>query len=263
MNFKYFFIAAAAILIVGAVLVLRFNFLTVKEVKVNLSGVSCLSAEQLKAQTNLLAKNILLINQTEIEKSITEKYPCVASVTIIRQFPGQVDLKVLGRMPLVKLSSYTPLDLSTLESSPSSSSALLDWTFPETSASTLLVADKNGFVFSDKNTANLTNLLIPAQVKVGQFYQADLFPQLNLVLVKLATILSLNPSNLELKLDQDNLLVKNPFKIVFSLDSNVEVELASLQLILDKAKIDNRIINSVDLRFNKPVVIYAPQSKNG
>jgi hypothetical protein len=39
-------------------------------------------------------------------------------------------------------------------------------------------------------------------------------------------------------------------------------QVASLQLILHKAKIESALMESVDLRFDRPVVIYSPMSKN-
>ena len=48
-------------------------------------------------------------------------------------------------------------------------------------------------------------------------------------------------------------------KVIFRLKNEVDIQLASLQLILDKAKIDEKELEFIDLRFDKPVVRYAPK----
>ena len=52
--------------------------------------------------------------------------------------------------------------------------------------------------------------------------------------------------------------VDNP-KVFFRLDNEIDLQLASLQLILEKAKIDERILEFIDLRFDKPIVRFAPK----
>jgi len=59
-------------------------------------------------------------------------------------------------------------------------------------------------------------------------------------------------------LDQD-FLVLSPRKIAFSLKRDILKQLVSLQLILQKAKIDESMIETVDLRFDKPVVKFLPK----
>ncbi len=47
-------------------------------------------------------------------------------------------------------------------------------------------------------------------------------------------------------------------QIIFRLEGDINIQLASLQLILDKAKIDLKELEFIDLRFDKPVVKFAP-----
>ncbi len=48
-------------------------------------------------------------------------------------------------------------------------------------------------------------------------------------------------------------------KIIFRLDSQIDIQLASLQLILTEAKIDLKELTFIDLRFDKPIVRFAPK----
>ncbi len=50
-------------------------------------------------------------------------------------------------------------------------------------------------------------------------------------------------------------------KIIFRMDDKVDIQLASLQLILEKTKIDNKELEFIDLRFDKPIVKFAPGKK--
>jgi len=47
--------------------------------------------------------------------------------------------------------------------------------------------------------------------------------------------------------------------IALNLESDIKRQLASLQLILSKSKIEQREVSSIDLRFAKPVVVYSPK----
>ncbi len=51
-----------------------------------------------------------------------------------------------------------------------------------------------------------------------------------------------------------NLLIEGIYKVYFSLDKNIDIQLASLQLILNQAKIDSEKVDYIDLRFEKPVI---------
>lgn len=48
-------------------------------------------------------------------------------------------------------------------------------------------------------------------------------------------------------------------KIIFRLDADINTQIASLQLILKTAKIDQVKLEFIDLRFDKPIVKFAPQ----
>lgn len=64
--------------------------------------------------------------------------------------------------------------------------------------------------------------------------------------------------NLEIKkvstLAKNDLLVEGTYKIYFSLEKNIDFQLASLQLILNKAKIESDKVEYIDLRFERPVI---------
>lgn len=60
---------------------------------------------------------------------------------------------------------------------------------------------------------------------------------------------------------ENNLIVQSKPVIIFDLKSDSSIQLASLQLILEKAKIEKGQIDLIDLRFEKPVLRYAKESE--
>ena len=52
------------------------------------------------------------------------------------------------------------------------------------------------------------------------------------------------------------ILFKDNLQVIFSLKKEIEVQLDSLQLISSRAKIEGKKIKRLDLRFDKPVVVY-------
>ena len=48
-------------------------------------------------------------------------------------------------------------------------------------------------------------------------------------------------------------------QMIFILNDKINRQVASLQLILDQAKMDTKEVEFLDLRFDKPIVRYAPK----
>ena len=66
----------------------------------------------------------------------------------------------------------------------------------------------------------------------------------------------------------DKLIIDTKPRLIFSLDKRLDYQTTSLQLILAQAKMNSdpsspgsALIESVDLRFNKPVVVYSKKKK--
>jgi hypothetical protein len=70
--------------------------------------------------------------------------------------------------------------------------------------------------------------------------------------------LNMNPKLLKVSMSGTMIIVDvQEMKVILNLKGEYLKQLASLQLILQKNKIDSKRIESVDLRFAKPVVIYS------
>ena len=66
----------------------------------------------------------------------------------------------------------------------------------------------------------------------------------------------------EASIFEDVLMNNTAPKIIFKLRNDIDKQIASLQLILEKAKMETSKLEFIDLRFDKPIVRIAPK-KNG
>jgi hypothetical protein len=64
-----------------------------------------------------------------------------------------------------------------------------------------------------------------------------------------------------IELDHDKLTIKSAQEFIFSVSQSLERQIASLQLIWKQAKMNSKSVVKIDLRFDKPVVIYAPEKR--
>ena len=140
-------------------------------------------------------------------------------------------------------------------SAQASSSAMLE----EGAISGNFVVDNEGVMYSANtdqiNTPKIyisgTNLTIGEQL-------TSIFIQNALKILEKAKTFDIDVR--EARIDSENIFLVNGLpRMIFKLSSNIDIQLASLQLILQKAKIDDVKIEFIDLRFDKPVVKIAPK----
>lgn len=243
-------------------LIYEFNLLSVQKIEVDISQINCTNEQDIKAQLNLIGKNIITIDEEKIRSDLMKKNICIKEVVIKKQIPYSIKLTISGRVPLARLASFIPaqgLDLGNLESTPSSQAALLDWNFPNLNSSKFFLADENGFVFDENERLDLPALfLTTSQFFLSQQLDSEKFKSFEKVTDKLK---NLNEPVIQAKIEDENLLIQSNQKIVFALDRDLFEQLGSLQLILQKAKIDEKMPEVIDLRFDRPVIVYSSNKK--
>lgn len=230
----------------------KFDLLLIKNIEVDINSANCLDGIDLRSLVALEGKNIFLISDASIEKKLIENYHCIKDVKVAKIFPHKVKLDINGRVDLARIAKMTT------EATPSSGSAFLDWTTPHSTESSFFVVDELGYIF--KKTESTASPLIYTDtdtLEIGSRFSGEIFKKISVVLSRLKETELFDP-NLEVKsrLGEDIFVVKNAEKLIFSLKKDIFGQLGSLQLILQKAKIDGKVIESVDLRFDKPVVVY-------
>lgn len=240
----------------------RLGVLEIHRVDIETAGVRCVTEDQIRETAGLLGNNILFASEESVNRGLLDKFICVSKVKLQRNFPNAVKLTVEGRVAIAGIATYkgsrqaVPLDLSNLEATSSSQSALLDWSVPSPSSQQFLADDK-GVLFAEFQGGDLPKLFLPEQtVKLGQRLDEGLFKKISTVF---AEIKKSDINIAEAVVSDQDFLILNPRKIVFSLKKDISKQLVSLQLILQKAKIDESMIETVDLRFDKPVVKFLPK----
>lgn len=227
------------------------NFFTINKIVVKNDGAICLEEGDFVRSLRLLGKNILTAAKID-EKNLLDRYPCVKYFDVQKKLPNELVITAISRQPLARVAEYDlPLDLK--EATPSSQTALVDWSIPPSSSPYYIVDDWGVIFNTTESTQSAVLYIANEQIKYGSKLSSEMFNKINLIFKKSAQI---NEDIQFGKIINDTMLVKTNKKLVFSLSKDIDRQVASLQLILEKAKINGRSVDTIDLRFDKPVVIY-------
>ncbi len=246
-------------------LVFRMNPLVIKSVDIETGNLSCLGNFS-ESDLHLQGQNILLVNTQSLKTKLIAKFPCIEDITLTRESINKVKVNLAARTPLVYITNIAPesspgAGVDTFlqglsEATPSSTTALIDWSFVNSGQTGNLVADNGGWIFSQPDALNLPTLFtVDQDVQAGKQIKGNLLGDVDTVLNKLPG-LGIMGDNLKMLGSGDNLFIGSNPKLAFSTQKDILRQLISLQLILQKAKIDEGTPETVDLRFDKPVIIY-------
>ncbi len=268
------------VIILVTVTLVRFNVFTISSVEVSLERIDCTNLEQIKNSSKLLGQNFFLLNSQGIENSLKNNFLCVRQVQVSRLLPNRIKLNIFGRIPaaiLIVLKDEATESAGLLENftetkatvsaqaSPSATEILSkDVSSPSISLKIgreekIFVVDTEGVIYSN----NIEQIYAP-QVFVKGF-DLTLGEKISDKLINdtLRILEKINSFGLEVKeveiYSKAFLLVNGRTKIIFLLNDRVDKQIASLQLIYDKAKIDDKTLEFIDLRFDKPVIKFAPK----
>lgn len=263
-----FFLISCIFIALIFLLIWKFNFLNINKLDIEINNVDCVTEENIKTDINIIGKNILFFNGEDTNKKILAKYPCIKNIRWEKEFPKKINADIIGRNAFIRVARYsTPVTsaLVNLEATPSSTAASLDWSLPNVSDKEFL-SDETGFIFEENSIfkesteVKLPLLFFPDRsFKITDQLDANLFTKLVAILEKFYQTGFIQPdlsAQLRFKLVDSALLVNSDQKVVLSLSKDIFRQLASLQLILQKAKIDGRAMDIIDLRFDKPIVVY-------
>ena len=257
---------------------MRSNIFTISSVDVQAEKIACANPSQIKDAANLLGQNFLIFNPAIVESNLKKKFLCIESIILSRNFPNRVKLSVFGREPVailvvIKSEEATQSGVlerfSTLEATNSAETSL-QW--GEEKSSNFLI-DEQGVIYSDNieqiNLSERLRIYISGlNLTLGQKLTEGLIQNTLKILEKVKTF---GVDVKEAKIYSKNTLLINAMpRMIFKLDDKIDMQIASLQLILEKAKIDRGTIPTevgrdsnqlefIDLRFDKPVVKIAPK----
>ena len=234
-----------------------------------LDDLGCANENQIKQALEKQQIKFYWLQSQEIEKKLRSEFPCINEAQIERQFPKGVSVVLSGRKPLAvfrvtKKTTPSPLPIevfeatsSTTEARPSPSpspSPQVIVTFGET----FLIDGKGvGFAKGFREDLPLVNY-VAERFDIGDNIGSTAIGQI-LAIINLFEKMGIAVESLEL--DHEKLTVKTTEEIVFSVTESLERQGASLQLIWKQAKMNSKSVVKIDLRFDKPVVTYAPEKR--
>lgn len=235
------------------------GLLRTSKISVIQDGIACVSNDILIQNIDIKGKTYWELDQKSLESNLINKFPCIMSAILSYKFPNEIKVSVKNRAPIASVVGYAPKSsvlFDNNEATPSSTSAVLDWSFPELESKKEVI-DNLGKVFLAEDTSWLPLVLIDKpDLKVGDDFEDNVFRNLETALKKLPEI---GISAYKFKFQGNYLLVESSPKVALDLNGDILRQVASLQLVSRKSKIDSRELEVVDLRFNKPVVIYSPK----
>ncbi len=243
-----------AIIILSAVisiLLLQSKFFLISDITLSPQNLSCATKSQVINQSGLLGKSIFLIKNEEVKKNL-KKFLCIGDVSVTKNYPRTLQLDVTERKPVLILNILKPkkIDLDSPESSNSSAEATL-------ASGEKFAVDKSGFVFSKAEVAGITNIdWVTDNIKEGDSVDIGVINNC------LQIIAAIKDKQLirNINVWGENITVNATEKLTFSGRKDIGLQLISLQLIQQKAKMSSEVIQSADFRFDKPVVVYYPKN---
>lgn len=258
----FFFVLLIALF----VLVYKFNVLSVKNIVIQKDNIDCVDDSKLISDLKIDHKTIFFVDLGPVSSWILANYACVRDVKVSKRLPQEMDIVLRGRIQRFNVGTYQKMSsLDLKEASPSSAAALLNWEIP--SESMFYGADEEGVVFAQAKEFLPTVFIPDTEVHINSRLEKDVFEKLFLIVEKIKESKGLESYNVndlqtaKAKIDGDNLLILWKPRLVFSLQQDIFRQLGSLQLIFQKAKIDEKTIETIDLRFQKAVITFSP--KNG
>lgn len=259
-SFREVWVVAILLTVVALVVWLIDQTFSVRDVKVSFFESICEDEQAIREDLALGGKNIFFVNEAAARSKILEKNLCVKDLKLERFFPSTVEILVKGRVAIAALVEEVRegelLDLSVVESSASTGAALLDFSKPASLGEKYLLS-RDGVVFlKTDGEVNLPTMYFAGNLELKQRLEPKLIEAVSLSLDKMQgqidiDFMRINAAGNLITIEEDGR------RTILALKGDVLKQLASLQLLWQKNRIESRRIESIDLRFSEPVVVYS------
>lgn len=250
-NLVFHIVGFVVILIVLIVLVFKLGFFNIKYLEVFANGLICTDSEQIKKTISIQGNNLFFLNTKKISDNILQNFTCVKSSTISQIFPNKIKVEIIGRTPAAMLLSLKDFHATT-------SAFVEEIATPGAKVLTdFHLIDQEGIIFAKvSDRLDIPNIFIDGDILSNKKIQGDLARNILKVINK---VKEFGGDNQTSQIYNDSLIIFSIPKIIFNLNEDINTQIASLQLILEKAKIDDVKLEFIDLRFDKPIVKFAPK----
>jgi len=277
---KFLLIAGAVLMTVllGYACFYTFTRSKLDNFTVKATGLTCTDEGMIGKFLKDLQLNYFAFDQSELSDKLKQKFFCIGKINTEVSFPNKLTIETEGRKaefaavqvllprqpnPLVELPA--DYQIATESSQAAVPVKILDRIVKdvnESSNSAYFLIDSEGVIFDQgEGTINFPVLRITGEeLKIGGRVQGDLIGKIKQALASLTNIEG--PTD-KIIVIGDKLIIDSKPRLIFSLNKRLDYQATSLQLILTQAKMSSDPskpgsgdIESIDLRFNKPVVVY-------
>lgn len=216
------------ILVLAAIITIALSavaYLMFKITKVEFGSNACPDDVRL-IQEKIVDRNILLFNSDNFTQELKPQFSCIDTLIIKKRYPSTVTVVITSQPPVANIEG-TNYQIS-----------------------------KNGVVWEKSSQNTLPVIFLPSEVSVN----LDKNIEDKRVLTALDITSSLLksdyvPKSIKFIANFDIVIYDaNEIAVVFSSEKGTTEQVDSLQLMLSKAKIDEKKITKIDLRFDKPVI---------
>lgn len=219
---KKIFICLISVIIVSAV---TFSTLMVKSVHLQ-SNSNCLDEKVLLGKVD--KKNIILLDTDKLKEDIKKQSTCVENLKITKRYPNTIDFQLDQKEAVARIDGSQ------------------------------FSATEDGLIILASPNTQTPTIFLPQGVErnVDQKIK-DASILFALKLVRSLQKSDFIPANVRITEQGDIAIYSSQEAIaLFTLERSVDLQVDSLQSVIAKAKIDPSKIAKIDLRFDKPVLIY-------
>ena len=261
------------IILLAFFFIFKSNFFSIRFLEIYKEKADCIDDMDIEQTSNLKGGNIFFINFSDLENRLKVKFYCIKNIELSKKYPDKVRLSVFGRQPVLILITEKEINAT--------SSAKLLEQFSGDIATGSAEASKSAEIFAEENNNLNESFLIDEEgipyskntdqidaprvfsanmnIYLGQKIKGNIISGTLKIMQNLKIFgVSVNSAKIY---SEKYLLINGEPKIVFRLNGKEDVQIASLQLILKTAKMNSNMIEFIDLRFDKPVVKFAPKKK--
>ena len=208
----------------------------------------CISEDDLIKKVDVIGKSAIFINENNVEKRLLSQINCVQNIQVSTGLPNKITIKVNGRRPIAAIIASKS---ATINSSSESANLSLD--------NEIYLVDSNAVFFKKVATiSGLPKILVSLENEAPN-ESSRLKPVVQTSINIITSISQYQLSIEKVSIDHNlNIIaqIDNEIIIYFSNKKDAKEQAASLQGILRQAKIDGKKLKQIDLRFDRPHVVY-------
>lgn len=225
--FKFLVIS---LLILGIVFWLKSDFWQIKRIDCRFSGDPCWPNLWAELMNKTLGKNILFLSPSKLALEIKQSHPEFSQVEISKHLPHNLLFEIEARKVVVAIGKE---------------------------GGDFYLADKEGILLKKvKETSDLPRVLINNELgqNIGEKIEEEMVLK-EILLLHQSQLRLLQPKSAQATSERViEIRLKDDLQVLFSVQKDIDVQLDSLQFILERTKIEGEKPKRIDLRFDKPVI---------